>query len=241
VDVGKGGVVAIVRKKGQKSTLVREMPKPAPIVVFNTGVGLKEGQPDPHWQVVARRDDPEFKPQPALVRGPGGNALENDPTRSQWLSLVAGDAELPEDVVYVFRTTFDLAGMTPSTAVLRGKFLADDRLVAIRLNGRSLKVPLQPDGGPFIYWTKFHASAGFVEGTNVLEFDVLNADPLKSPVERRAARSRMSCRVELEGEATRNPGLGGTDLSGKTSRTPAEDNKKTATEADEPEQKKAHG
>ena len=42
------------------------MPKSVPIVLFNTGVGLKEGEPDPHWQVVARSDDPKFKPQPAL-------------------------------------------------------------------------------------------------------------------------------------------------------------------------------
>ena len=35
--------------------------------LFNTGVGLKEGDPDPHWQLVARSDDPHFKPWPAVV------------------------------------------------------------------------------------------------------------------------------------------------------------------------------
>ena len=51
-DFGTDNVVTVVRQAGQKSTLVREMPKPVPIVVFNTGIGLKEGDADPHWQVV---------------------------------------------------------------------------------------------------------------------------------------------------------------------------------------------
>ena len=90
--------------------------------------------------------------------------MENDPAQSQWLSVVGDDVDLPEEVVYVFRTTFDLKGMLPSTAVLRGKLIADDRVVAVRLNGRRLTVPLQHDGEPFIYWTKFRAAAGFVKG-----------------------------------------------------------------------------
>ncbi len=114
----------------------------------------------------------------------GNAALENDPARSQWISLVGGDVDLPEDVTYVFRTTFDLSGMLPSTAVLRGKCIADDRVAAIRLNGRRLMVPLQPDGEPFIHWTEFHATTGFVKGINVLEVDVLNAGPFTPPSQR---------------------------------------------------------
>ena len=155
------------------------------------------------------------------MRVAGGAALENDPARSQWISLVGGEVKLPEDVTYVFRTTFDLTGMLPSTAVLRGKCIADDRVTAIRLNGRRLTVPLQPDGEPFIYWTEFHAATGFVKGINVLEMDVLNAGPFSPPSQRHLMKSRMSCRVELEGEVCRDPGLGGDHPSGKASQTPA--------------------
>ena len=227
-NFGKDGVVAVVRQAGQKSALVREMPKPVSIVLFNTGVGLKEGESDPHWQIVARSDDAAFKPQAGLFRGPGGNALENDPARSQWLSLVGGDAKLPEEVVYVFRTTFDLRGMLPSTAALQGRFIADDRVVAVRLNGRRLPVPVQRDGDPFIYWAKFHVAAGFVTGTNVLEFDVLNACPFTSPSERRTAKSRMMFRVEMEGEACPDPGLGRDDVSDEASPAPALERDKNA-------------
>ena len=221
VDFDKDGAVTVVRQEGRKSTLLREMPKSVPITLFNTGVGLKEGAPDPHWQIISRSDDPKFQPRPSRVRVAGAAALENDPARSQWISLVGGEVKLPEDVTYVFRTTFDLTGMLPSTAVLRGKCIADDRVTAIRLNGRRLALPLQPDGEPFIYWTEFRAAAGFVKGINVLEVEVLNAGPFSPPSQRHLMKSRMSCRVELEGEVCRDPGLGGGRPTGKASQTPA--------------------
>jgi hypothetical protein len=233
VDFGKNGAVTVVRKKGQKSTLVREMPKSVPIKLFNTGVGLKEGDPDPRWQLISRSDEPKFKPRPSRVRVAGNAALENDPARSQWISLVGEEVDLPEDVTYVFRTTFDLTDMLPSTAVLRGKCIADDRVTAIRLNGRRLTVPLQPDGEPFIYWTEFHATSGFVKGINVLEVDVLNAGPFSPPSQRRNSKSRMSCRVELEGEVCRDPGLSGDDASGKASQTPVHKKEKAPAKATE--------
>ena len=104
-------------------------------------------------------------------------------------------------MTYIFRTTFDLTGMLPSTAVLRGKFIADDRVTEIRLNGRRLAVPLQCDGEPFIYWTKFHAETGFVHGINVLEVDVLNAGPFTPPSQRRFHEepNELSCRIGRRG------------------------------------------
>jgi hypothetical protein len=209
-EVGVRGVVALVRQKCQNRTLVREMPKSAAIALFNTGVGLKGGEADSHWQVAARSDDPKFEPRPAVVRGWRDETfLKDDPGRSQWISLVPGDAMVPQDVVYVFRTTFDLAGVLPSTVVVRGKFMADDRVVAIRLNGRRLPVPAHRDTGPFFEWTSFQISAGFVRGVNSLEFDVLNCIPGQSPSERRNSSSRMSFRAELEGAAARDPRLAG--------------------------------
>jgi hypothetical protein len=200
VEVGKGRAAVVVREAGRQGAFVREMPRSLPIVLFNSGISLKPGDPDRHWQVVARSDDPKFKPQPAIVVRAGSPAdLQNDPARSQWLSPL-GDVVLPEDVTYVFRTTFELKEPSLARAALRGKFIADDRVVAIRLNGRNLSVPLQHDGEPFLYWTKFRANSGFVKGTNVLEIDVLNANPLTSPGQRRTAKSRVCCRVEMEGE-----------------------------------------
>ena len=137
----------MVRETGQKNTFVREMPKSVPIKLFNTGAGLKKGDPDPHWQVVSRSDDPNFKPRAAVVVKPVPANGADNPSRSQWIAP-SGDFWLPDDVVYVFRTTFDLTGLLPSRAALRGRFIADDRVIAIRLNGRRLKVPCSTKANP---------------------------------------------------------------------------------------------
>jgi hypothetical protein len=220
VAAGKGQPAQVVQLARQ-AMFVREMPKLAPIVLFNTGVGLKAGEPDPHWQIVSRSDDPKFKPRAGIVRGmkPDDFFMTDDPSRSQWLSLLAGDRNFPEDVVFVFRTEFDLNEMLPSTAVLQGRFVADDRIVAIRLNGRRLSVPVHPEGGPFLDWTSFRVTSGFVKGKNVLEFDVLNANPYMSPIQRQTMQSRMSFRAELEGGATRDPYVVGDQPLDKTPRT----------------------
>jgi hypothetical protein len=228
VEGGKGQAAVPVRQSGLRRAFVREMPKSLPIALFNTGVGLKKGDPDPHWQIIARSDDPKFKPHAAVVRGLREDIfLEDDPSRSQWLSLAVGDVSFPEDVVYVFRTTFNLTGMVPSKAVLRGKFLADDRLVGIRLNGRRIPVPRHRDGMPFLEWTSFQISAGFVRGANVLEFDVLNANHWLSPSVRRTMKSRMSLRIELEGTAASDPDFAGDKAAVMPPRT-AVNNPKTA-------------
>jgi hypothetical protein len=207
----KGRAAEVVRLAGRRAGFVREMPKLTPIALFNTGLGLKGGDADPHWQIVARSDDPAFKPQPAVVRGmkPDDYFLKDNPDRSQWLSLLPGDRNFPEDVIFVFRTTFDLTGMLPTTAVLSGRFMADDHIVGMRLNGRRLPVPVHHDGGPFLDLASFRITSGFVKGKNVLEFDVLNANPYLSPSQRRTAKSRMSFRAELQGGAMSDPSPSG--------------------------------
>ena len=96
VDFAKNGA-GVVRDSGRQRPFVREMPRSLPIVLFNTGVGLKKGDPDPHWEVVARSDDPKFEPRPAVAWGVHDEIyLEDDPARSQWLSLAAGNVEFPK-------------------------------------------------------------------------------------------------------------------------------------------------
>jgi hypothetical protein len=193
-------VAVIHREAARTGSFPRRMPRRVPIKLFNTGIGLKEGEPDPHWQLVARSDDPKFKPRPALVTRTDENKAPNDPTRSQWISLVGDLSDLPDRVTYTFRTTFDLAGTLPKTASIRGKFLADDLVAAIRLNGHELKIPTfeEQGGGPYVYWSAFQAAAGCIEGINVLEIEVLNHAPLRDG-RKVADPNPMACRVELEG------------------------------------------
>jgi hypothetical protein len=172
----------------------RQLPQPTPIKLFNTGVGLKEGDPDPHWQIVARSDQIDFKPQAAVVTSHPPVMLPNDPGRSQWISTAGNMPEVPNDTVYTFRTTFDLAGRSLKDVVLRGRFLVDNHVDAIRLNGRDLHVPEHSCTSAFNRFQEFIARNGFVEGTNILEIDVYNGDyRLRAP-----RIGFMGCRVELE-------------------------------------------
>ena len=87
-------------------------------------------------------------------------------------------------VVFTFRTSFNLKGMRPSTAFLHGRFVADNHVRAIRLNGHEVSVP-RHGYEEFGYFHGFSSDRGFVEGLNVLEIDVENGIPgrmLRSPI-----------------------------------------------------------
>ena len=169
-------------------------PKP-PIKLFSTGVGLKERQPDPHWQLVAISDDSKFRPRQALVTAASDYLwLPNSAGRSQWISLVDDASSVPDAVTYTFRTTFDLTGMAPMTVRLSGLFLVDDRLSAMRLNGVCMPFPNHDNDRAYNTFQRFTIDRGFVEGVNVLEFDMRNGTiPGRS--------SQMGLRVDLEGSA----------------------------------------
>jgi hypothetical protein len=197
VEAGKQQVVKVVREPGQADGLVREMPRRIAMRLFNTGVNLNPGDPDPHWQIVARSDDPKFQPRSAaVVNMTNSYWVVNQPDRSQWISLRGGELAYESDnVVYTFRTAFDLSGMRAVTAILHVRFAADNHIRAMRLNGRPVSVP-RHDYEDFAFLQVFSVRRGFVEGANLLEIDVENTDPAaKSPA------SFMGLLVELEGSA----------------------------------------
>ena len=204
--VGKGESITVssdaeptVRRDGealQSSLFARRMPRRIAVKTFNTGVSLGVGDRDPHWLVVARSDAPKIDPfQASVVAFPPKLALANDPSESQWISLSPA-LKCADRVVYTFRTTFDLSGMAPATAVLQGYFIADDYVKAIRLNGQSIKVLPNYPHKPFVRWCPFRAYAGFVEGENVLEFDVVNEHPARKQMNELGLRVKMeaTCR-----------------------------------------------
>jgi len=166
------------------TAFVKHLPRRIPIKLFNTGAGLKEGDADPHWQIVARSDDPTFQPRPAVVTTVNtpqpSTFLPNNPSRSQWISAAGDLPKLPNNVTYTFRTTFELTESQANTMSLRMLFIADDRISAIRLNGQTV-----PSSGneydrkfqAFYLFRELAIRKGFVEGVNVLEIDVYNGYP----------------------------------------------------------------
>ncbi len=199
VALDNAKVVRIVRIKGAEpsNAFTRKMPKAVPIKLFNTGVGLKEGQSDPHWQLVARSDDPKFKPQAAAVISNFGSSwMANAPSRSQWIGFPGASAA--DGVVYTFRTTFELAGPWTGTAAVRGYFVSDNRVRAIRLNDRAVPLPAQTEDS-YDFFNYFSIGRGFIQGTNVLEIEVENGTIKDGNPSAGTTVSPVGLRMELEG------------------------------------------
>ena len=194
MDAGSDKFVVVPRGAAAPDTFVRRIAHRGPVRVFSTGRGLIHGEDDPHWYITAGVNDPNFKPRAAVVTAVSPKFFRrNIPRQSQWISTDDWLPLLPEGTVYTFRTTFEINGEPPPGLELRGAFAADNHVAAIRLNGRPATVPEHGDRPPFHDLHPFSIADGFVEGTNVLEFDVANG---QSGMTLRP--SRMVLLVELE-------------------------------------------
>jgi len=180
-----------------------------PIRVFGTGFGLKGWQTDPHWEVVAVGNNPNFKPQPAVViNGVPADWGQNVPDREKWVSLNGVSFRaIPEGTICTFRTAFDLGEGQPETMVLRGRVSAVGSAVGLRLNGQEVS-GLDGKMAPKYAWELNRATqpllieSGFVAGPNVLEIDVASGNH-QFPVP--GNLSTLGLRAELVGSVQREP------------------------------------
>jgi hypothetical protein len=195
VQVDANKTASVSRVPIGAKTFVRRLPRQVPIRVYSTGANLAPWAHDPHWEVVSVTGDLRFRPRLAIVaRVTPGDWLPNDPARSQWISPVLDGGPAPNNATYTFRTTFDLSGMRPDTAVLGGWFIADSYIRAMRINGHDVIVPEHRREPPHDLFRRFTIASGFVEGMNVLEVDVENAE-----ADDTTGISPIGLRMELEG------------------------------------------
>ncbi|NLF06569.1 MAG: hypothetical protein GX594_01120 [Pirellulaceae bacterium] len=183
------------------------------VCLHNTGIGLRIGDSDPHWQIIAVGGDPDFKPRQAVASAtpPYDRWLWNHPRRVQWISLSTTENG-PTDLAagtYTYRTTFQLRGVDLAAFKIKGAFLADNHVDAIRINGRSLRVPEHGYDIPIDEPVEFVISEGFAEGENVLEFDVLNGNGSNPNPE---SPSPTGLRVEFMGVTRASPSAPHTDI-----------------------------
>lgn len=112
---------------------------------------------------------------------------------SRWIAPLAADANgtVPPGE-YVFRTTVDLNGYDPATAVVTGRWATDNAGVDLRLNGVSLGIthtgPTPGSGvegfrdfSDFTITNGMVPGAAFVDGLNTLEFVVRNDGSSPNP------------------------------------------------------------
>jgi hypothetical protein len=161
--------------------------------LFNTGVStngalLVNATVDPHYRLVQSADPAAPGPSVFVVTDTlypinGGPWLVSGPN-SKWIGPQANQStgNLPGD--YKFRIVFDLTGLDSITAVVTVRCTSDNAISGIYLNDQH--TGLTYDGNFRVLSPVFSIVAGFVDGTNVLDFVVNNAGAAASPIGFRA-------------------------------------------------------
>ena len=153
--------------------------------VDGTGAALPDGEADPHYLLAVNPDGiNEVAPVVhnstvfPIVAGP----WVPNTAGAKWIAPqfdTVGSAGEASDAgagpgTYVYRTTFDLTGFDPATAILTGGWATDNRGASIRLNGVDTGLT---NTAQFVQVTNFSLAApgaSFQPGVNTLEFYVVN-------------------------------------------------------------------
>lgn len=182
----------------------------APITtLYNTGTNashatLADGTiGDPHYALVSV---PPKSVTDILVRTsiggfPADYYQPRDDALSTWigpdsLNFPEGHYGGPNDLIdypgtYDYRTTFDLTGLDPASAIIRGNWSADNTGLDILINGISIGATT-PIDAYLTGFTPFTVSGGFRAGVNTLDFLVNNEAFRNGPT---------ALRVEMTGTA----------------------------------------
>lgn len=164
-----------------------------PFTLFSTGLDassnpLALGSLDPHYQIAI------FGNPQALVLNPPDPGYSPNTLASQWVWQKA-DGQ-PTNVTRIFRTTFDLTGFDPQTAVIQGFWATDNSGLDIKLNGNSTGIALPTSSGTnysVLHPFSINDPAFLREGINTLEFVVEDTGGV------------AGFRAELTGTATAAP------------------------------------
>jgi ferric-dicitrate binding protein FerR (iron transport regulator) len=204
VDSGADEPVRFTAPKEQRPATPEKFSPFKPVTLWSTGIGLAEGDEDPHWRITAGTKGGNYdKPQFAVVCKSDARYAANEPQRSQWLSFAKDlrPGGMPRSI-FTFETTFDLTGFDPATVMVAAQILADNGVRAMRINGNSVPIVPWDDNA---YAQTFNNNQfrlvkirdGFVAGKNRIEVDVWNG------IYRMAGSEHdpnpMSLRVEFQG------------------------------------------
>ena len=141
-----------------------------------TGAGVAVGQPDPNWQLVAIDGQALNQPQALSVQAfkfalPGSAA--------RWIAFDVSPgtpfAQDKKSLTYTFRA--EVAVPNPADFKVTPRFLADNSVKAIRLNGKPQTVESEGKINQFKSSGKTGTSEfadAFIAGTNIIEIDVSN-------------------------------------------------------------------
>ncbi|MDG2123008.1 MAG: immunoglobulin domain-containing protein [Verrucomicrobiales bacterium] len=148
-----------------------------PTGVDNAGELLFDFDIDPHYTLIENANDPLLTD--AVVVTANGAWVFAPLDNSLWIGAVGDTLALPGN--YTYRTTVNLDGFDPATALLDARFATDDGLVGISIN----EAPFAVTGGSgFGSFSNAQIPAGsFTPGLNTIDFTVVNggAAPATNP------------------------------------------------------------
>jgi hypothetical protein len=164
--------------------------------LFNSGVGangavLAPAALDAHYVLTASAYS--TPPPPAIAATVTANHpawLANDAS-SVWIGPVAQGTTSVPPARYSFRTTFDLTGFNPATALVNLQVAVDNELTNVTFNGVVTSLRYSNFN---TFSSSFPLTNGFVAGTNMLDFIMSNITGSPSP---------GGLRVKASGTATR--------------------------------------
>jgi hypothetical protein len=162
----------------------------------NAGTALPNSSVDPHYRLVQSADPASPGPNAIvvidtlfpIVTGPW---LANS-AQSKWIAPKADQSGGSAAGDYVYRITFNLTGLDPTTAVITGRWTSDNAGTDIRLNGVSTGITFDGNFGTFS--VPFTINNGFAATSNYLDFVVNNASTTANPT---AFRAEISGTAEL--------------------------------------------
>lgn len=196
---GRGDALSKVPKRLLADLDLGSLVPYRPIDLMNTGVNLLEGDEDPHWRVVAGPAESFPGPRFVVVCQPDERYLANNAESSQWVSA-PNWRTAQRNSVYTFQTEFRLDGYDLSTIQIFGRFLADNGVQEVRVNGKPVKVESWIDNVSFQEFdhSQFrfvNVTEGLLPGDNFVEIDVWNG-VFREPAEWGDRPNPMALRVE---------------------------------------------
>lgn len=167
------------------------------LAVFNTGVDasgnpLPGGAIDPHYTLIQSPDVTYDGPEAFVTNSgfPIGPWTANSSV-SKWISPRADAGNNNATGQYTYRTTVDLTGFDPATAVIVGRWMSDNNGLDILVNGNGTGHTTLFESFRLGY-ADFTLDDYFVSGINTIDFVVFNGT---------AALNPTGLRVEMTGSA----------------------------------------
>ncbi len=148
--------------------------------LFNTGldsngVVLAAGSQDPHYLITAAAQGPINTGAIVILNHPAWLA---NSAASSWIGVLNPGSANVNAGDYNFRMTFDLTGLEPSTAQISFMVSVDNDMSDVLINGQSAGLSFSGFGG---FSPAMTITSGFVDGTNTLEFRMVNGGPAANP------------------------------------------------------------